>query len=103
MDSQPTLSERIESSIFALENIGEPSYKELHPVGLSAAEAYVLVQEYTRSIGNLQPWESFLKNTPVGDILEQGADVDRALLLMDLLERRVFEACQVIASLQSIN
>jgi hypothetical protein len=98
-----TLSERIETSIQALAAVGEPTPGDLHPTGLSAADAYALVRSYSQSVENVQPWQWFLENTPVGDILEQGADIDRALLLMDLLERRVLEACQIISNLQSIN
>ena len=98
-----TLSERIENSIHALSAVGEPTLEDLNPAGLSAPEAYALVQSYSHSVENVQPWQWFLENTSVEDLLEAGVDVDRALLLMDLLEKRVFEASEIISHLQSIN
>jgi hypothetical protein len=98
-----TLSERIENSIRALAGVGDPTPGDLRPVGLSAAEAYALVQSYCQSVEKVQPWQWFLENTSIEDLLEADVDVNRALLLMDLLEKRVFEASEIISNLQSIN
>jgi hypothetical protein len=98
-----TLSQLIETGITALACIGDMTTTDLHPTGLSRAEIYSSVASFADSVAKMHPWEEFLANLTFEGAEEAGVDFERAVLLLDLIELRTTQACQIISNLQSIN
>jgi hypothetical protein len=101
--SEITLSDRIETGIRALQAIGLPTSADLNPTGLSAAEVQTVIQDYTNSIGKMDPWQNFLTTLTVEEALEAGVDFERAVLLLGMIDHLVISACQIISALQPVN
>ena len=99
--SETTLSDRIETGIRALQAIGLPTSADLNPTGLSVAEVQTPTQDYTNSIRRMDPWQNFLATLTVEEALEAGVDFERAILLLDMIDRLVMDACTIIMSVQT--
>jgi hypothetical protein len=97
--TKTTLAERVERSIVALKNIGEPSYGDLHPSPeyYSAAERASIIHGHLISIAKLEGWEIFLQT------LSPEERTDRTELLQVMLDERVQQACQIISALSVTN
>ena len=97
--SEITLSERIERSIFVLENIGEASYTDLHPSPekYSVAEKAKIIHDYVMSVARLQMWLDV-----INDVAPENR-TDRMNVLDALLNRRLLEAATIIMSLSLVN
>ena len=97
--TETTLAERVERSIVALEDIGEPSYADLHPSpeNYSAAERASIIRGHLISIAQLEGWAIFLQ------ALNPEERTDRTELLQVMLDERVQQACQIISVLSVAN
>ena len=88
--------ERIERAIEALGvGIGDPLPGELEPdpAKYLAAETAKIVRDHTRNVALLDDWARYLEKTAVKN--------DRETVLLDLVNRRIQQCCQIISSLQS--